>query len=322
MPEKIDDDTLYFIYSSAANTTEGKLYLGQKLLSGVGGSSDIININDIGDVYIDDTVLSDKQILIYNARNNEWENASLSAIINTAVSTMTGATESNSGSSGLVPVPQAGDQNKFLAGDGTWKTISVPTFDTNVFNINNNEVSLKDYNLASAGSVLVKTNSGLQWSNSIVGSLNRQIVTLEKLQAMLDGTDEDPIDPNAIYMVRNSNSASSDNAYDEYMVINNKLEKLGVFGQVNLNDYVTTTVFDARVGLIEDVLNDKRDGVTGDIIPGLVSQVNYIKNNYISNVQIGDLNNLILSGDNTTLIEEVNSINGRLTWHTLEEEED
>lgn len=36
------------------------------------------------------------------------------------VSPMTGATASADGTSGLVPVPQAGDQNKFLRGDGTW----------------------------------------------------------------------------------------------------------------------------------------------------------------------------------------------------------
>lgn len=35
-----------------------------------------------------------------------------------------GATSSVSGARGLVPTPVAGDQNKFLAGDGTWKTVS------------------------------------------------------------------------------------------------------------------------------------------------------------------------------------------------------
>lgn len=34
---------------------------------------------------------------------------------------MTGATNSTNGATGTVPAPQAGDQNKFLAGDGTWK---------------------------------------------------------------------------------------------------------------------------------------------------------------------------------------------------------
>lgn len=40
---------------------------------------------------------------------------------------MTGATSSAAGTSGLVPAPAAGDGAKYLAGDGTWKTISAPT---------------------------------------------------------------------------------------------------------------------------------------------------------------------------------------------------
>lgn len=42
----------------------------------------------------------------------------------TAPSVMTGATSSTAGTSGLVPAPTAGDDSKFLAGDGTFKTVS------------------------------------------------------------------------------------------------------------------------------------------------------------------------------------------------------
>lgn len=35
---------------------------------------------------------------------------------------MTGATSSTAGAAGIVPAPAAGDEGKFLAGDGTWKT--------------------------------------------------------------------------------------------------------------------------------------------------------------------------------------------------------
>jgi len=40
----------------------------------------------------------------------------------TAPTVMTGATSSTAGTSGLVPAPQAGDNEKFLSGDGTYKT--------------------------------------------------------------------------------------------------------------------------------------------------------------------------------------------------------
>ena len=44
------------------------------------------------------------------------------ALTDTTYSAMTGATSGTAGTSGLVPAPAAGDQGKFLQGDGTWAT--------------------------------------------------------------------------------------------------------------------------------------------------------------------------------------------------------
>lgn len=41
-----------------------------------------------------------------------------------ADNTFVGATSAAPGSKGLVPQPQAGDDTKFLKGDGTWTTVS------------------------------------------------------------------------------------------------------------------------------------------------------------------------------------------------------
>lgn len=125
-PAKIDDDTLYFIYE-ASDTTKGKLYLGQRLISGVGeGDSSSVNISDIGGIYIDDETLENKQILVYNETNDQWENTLLSDIIGETVSTMTGASAAADGTAGLVPQPRAGQQANFLRGDGTWASINIP----------------------------------------------------------------------------------------------------------------------------------------------------------------------------------------------------
>ena len=322
-PEKISDDTLYFIYQNAQTSTDGKLYLGQKLISGVGNggsSTGDININDIGDVYIDGEELADKQILVYNDTSQHWENTSLSTIINTAVGIMQGATAQADGISGLVPVPRAGDQNKFLRGDGAWAPLNIPTFNSDVFSLDSNEVNLQGYDLAPIGSIPIKTNNGIEWSSSFVGTLNRQITTLEKLRNQLNGTDPEPIDYNTIYMVPNGNNSESSNKYDEYMVIGNVLELLGTFGEVNLNNYVTITTFNTAISSIENVLNDHENTETGEIDLGLISRVAAIENNYITKAQIGDLNTLLLSDGNTTLVEEVNTINERLKWHNLTEE--
>jgi len=44
--------------------------------------------------------------------------------IKSMIDVMRGATASADGTSGLVPKPEAGDQNKFLKGNGTWGTVA------------------------------------------------------------------------------------------------------------------------------------------------------------------------------------------------------
>lgn len=114
------------------------------------------------------------------------------------------------------------------------------------------------------------------------------------------------------------------NRYDEYMIIDGALELLGTFGSVNLADYVQKTVYQTEVKKLEDTLYGEVNPNTGDLTPGLVTRIEIIEENYITKSQIGDLNSLILTGNNTTLVEEVNTINSnlddlaeRLKWHEL-----
>ena len=51
------------------------------------------------------------------------------ALTDTTYSAFSGATSSAAGSAGLVPVPAAGDNTKFLAGDGTWQTATAGSID-------------------------------------------------------------------------------------------------------------------------------------------------------------------------------------------------
>lgn len=328
-PSQIDDDTLYFIYDTeVSNPTEGKLYLGQKLISGGSSSSGgIININDLSNVEIDGTTLDNKQILVFNIETGQWQNTSLSTIINTAVGEMVGAKRFEDGTSGLVPAPQAGDHTKFLRGDATWAEIIVPSFDKTVFSTVNNVVSLKGFDLAPAGAVPIKTDDGISWSNVAAGRLNKQLTTLEKLQAQLAGTDTDPLDTDAIYLVNNGSDGSNGSQYDEYIIVNNQLEKLGSFGQTDLTNYVTIPTFNTQITRLNDLLYDTRDENNGSLIPGLISRVSTIESNYITRSEIGDLNTLILSGTNTNLVQEVNTlhtsvstIQERLKWKELQDQ--
>lgn len=110
-----DNDTLYFIYDSE-DQTKGSLYLGNKLIGGGNGFAGTpTDINDLANVLISN--VQDKQILAYDASAGKWINKTPEEI---QIEVMAGATADAAGTSGLVPAPVAGEQDKFLRGDGTW----------------------------------------------------------------------------------------------------------------------------------------------------------------------------------------------------------
>lgn len=108
--ETKDVDTLYFI--SEKDATTGKLYLGSKLISGgeVGTLDDLMANTFQGSIENGSTI-------IYNSEKGAWE---LTTVTGSTISTMTGATETEDGKSGLVPVPTAGSNKLFLQGNGEW----------------------------------------------------------------------------------------------------------------------------------------------------------------------------------------------------------
>lgn len=120
LPKK-DSDTLYFI--SEKDSISGALYLGTKLISG--DVSAYTSVDTLTDVLTEN--LSQGDILIYDENQQKWINTSIPELADLTVHIMTGATETQAGQSGLVPTPQAGDQEKFLRGDGQWVKITVST---------------------------------------------------------------------------------------------------------------------------------------------------------------------------------------------------
>lgn len=116
---KKDKDTLYFVYEDAS-ATKGRLYLGNKLISGSSSFDDGISLADISDVIINSGI-SSGDILVYNEGTEKWESMPLTAALDSA--TMIGASASSSGLGGFVPTPEAGDQDKFLRGDATWAEV-------------------------------------------------------------------------------------------------------------------------------------------------------------------------------------------------------
>lgn len=100
-------DTLYFI--AETDSTKGKLYLGEKLISG-----GVSSLQELEDLLINE--VKDGELLVYNEAESKWVNKTIAE----AISVMRGASSTTQGAAGLVPAPGIGQQNLFLRGDGTW----------------------------------------------------------------------------------------------------------------------------------------------------------------------------------------------------------
>lgn len=115
-----DQDTLYFVYENVGDD-HGKLYLGNKLISGSSSNpSGDISISNLQDVLFDNN-LADGDFLVYDEAEEKWVNKPLAEALNVPI--MRGASASADGATGLVPVPVMGDQLKYLRGDGTWAAV-------------------------------------------------------------------------------------------------------------------------------------------------------------------------------------------------------
>lgn len=109
-----NQDTLYFI--SEVNATEGVLYLGDKLITGLDASNINIALENLSNVIWDG---GEGQILVSDD-SGHWKAQNPRDLLESIIEEMVGATAAQDGKAGLVPQPKRGDQTKFLRGDGTW----------------------------------------------------------------------------------------------------------------------------------------------------------------------------------------------------------
>jgi hypothetical protein len=276
--------------------------LGSKLISGGVGTS------ELGNVIISN--VGDKQILYYDYAKQAWVNGSVYEMIGV----MVGATDTQNGLSGLVPVAKAGEHNLFLRGDGKWA--APVSFDTNAFVANENgKTTLVGLSEAATGDILRKSSVGnLEWvsSETFLTAVNEEITTLKGMLDAIEGGvsrqivgELGEIDVNAenadkyIYMVPKEDSSNTNNLYDEYMVINGKVEQIGANLSGEITGYVKTSTFNTAV-----------------------QNLNAEFSKYVTlekyNTQVGTLNADILNNwTKETIVEQVDYLTGLLTWYQL-----
>ena len=275
---QVYDDTLYFIYESADATT-GSLYLGTKLIGGT-GSGGANSLADLTDVIVSE--ISNKDILIYN--RGSWVNGTIEDIINLNTSTLeidsTGAiTIAGFTQAEVGTIPQKDSSGKI-----TWVA---PGNLSEITNINNQLQNI--YNKEEVNNLIASVN---HLSYKKVGSLD---------EVNKDATDASRY----IYLVPTGNL--SGNLYDEYMVIDNQLEPVGSW-EVNLNDYITNNNLTA---VLEDYVTVSAFNTkVGEIETSINSLVEF-KNG------VGDLSILDTYDENITLVEQVNYLTEKLTWKEI-----
>lgn len=258
----IDQDTLYFVFER--QNDYGSLYLGDRLISsGVSAASSLAGLDDIT---ISD--LHDGQVLIYDAANQTWKNSYLSG--SGSVDIMTGATAQSAGTSGLVPVPQAGAQELFLRGDGVW---AAPV----------GTISPKD---------LARITALQNTVDSLVGD------------SAIPGEDDTVIIP-SIYDI--AVEALTDKLIPEDAQASlDTLQEIASWIQSHPDDVATINNNITNLQTSVDDLQDQIDAI--NLGSGFVLQTTY-------DAEVGDLSQLNRQvSASSTIVEEINSINERLTW--------
>lgn len=170
-----DSNTLYFIVGTDEQGNQlkvGKLYLGEILVAGnvtADGSSMIDRLGELEDVNVAGVI--NGQVLGYNG--SAWVPMNLPEAFEASI--MVGATADTAGAAGYVPAPQAGDQAKFLRGDGSWAEVEIPS-NTQVFEVEiNNGANHNDSIAAVVGDTTLQ-NGDIAIVKELIASGKRQYV--------------------------------------------------------------------------------------------------------------------------------------------------
>ena len=109
-------DGITWEYSSLPASLSSVVYNGEKFVA-IAKDSDVA-------AHSKDGINWETEFKAIETASGEDITSDIKSIV--APDSMTGSTSSTAGASGLVPAPAAGDQDKFLRGDGTWANIDVP----------------------------------------------------------------------------------------------------------------------------------------------------------------------------------------------------
>lgn len=280
------NNVLYFVVNSE-NDAVGKLYLGNTLIADGNGITDI-GMANLRDVKIDGSI-SNGDVLMYNMSLGKWENVNLAKQVGSLINVFTGATETEAGTSGLVPQPGIGDHLNYLRGDGTWANpVAQVTLDLDTLK------DRVDILIGGDEGVSVRTIAG-QVANTAASAAVAKVI---------DGAPEafDTLKEIATWI-------QSHPSIKDTVDLSNKV--------TTLEDLVKGNQESGIIGLVSQVNTLKTDVST------LTANVETIGENYrslqsiVSTLQ-GNLNTLTSTVESNT--NKITSIEERLVWQMLVEE--
>lgn len=311
-----DANTLYFIYENE-DSVSGRLFLGDREIICDGHESAIAELKDLVDVNLPDDIsqLIDGQVLTYDAISGKWMAKDPSTIAEVLFDSNQFEANLNGEWSllGFANAPSGARLTKSADGKLIWDLPSGATNEELAEQIEALNTKFNDYDTAEQVDIKI--------AEAVAAASHLSYKTVET-------TDEINLSEDKyIYLVKNGDT------YDEYMVINGKLEAIGSLN-VDLTDYATKAemqAVDTKVNDLTTMLNGIPEKVTQiETSLGTIStKVENLETNF-STVgdlaqQLNTINQKIEAYDSTiseqnTKIEEIqNALNDKVDQEDFEE---
>lgn len=310
-----NSDTLYFV--TEQDQSNGKLYLGEKLLTGDTNLKDF-SIGALKDILLSENITNDS-LLVYDSKEEAWVNKTIDEQF-----PVFGAV--NPEIPGLVPGVPEGQSHLFLRSDGTWATIENSNVDI--------VISVDNESLTNQNKILALKNFKKQYYKIVLDTNTNE--THYELQVVDKGHPWKPgLEPRTV--VENDtvvlgwyepNPASISGINTQINILQTNVGKLNVDIEKlksqnnelkieisNLDKIIngSTEPNTATVGLITTVKN-LSEHLDNDFLTKSETKEKYISKTDFTTV-IGDLETLL--NNRVNLYEEIIDINDRLTWQKI-----
>ena len=177
-------------------------------------------------------------------------------------------------------------------------------------------ITIVGFTQAEVGTIPQKSsNNKITWTNPVTETRVTELInnaTSLGLRRTIVGNLSEVTDESYIYMIPKE-GGSTGNLFDEFILVNGQVEKIGDgSSQLDLTGYVTKAEFETEVNSLQSLIDNC---VTSDTLTNYVTVTQF-------NTQVGDLNSLnrVSGNSESTIVDEINSINERLTWQAIVEE--